>query len=344
MSTPRNTAHATVGGPPPSGTSTAGRTARLIGRRLLGLVVSLAVASIIIFALLSLLPGDVAQVMLGSNADPKMAAQLREQLGLDDPFLVRYWHWLSGLLTGDLGTSVLSGQEIAPQIAERLAVTGWLVLLAVLIALLLCIPMGVHAAIHRRDVRGFLTSALAQFLMSVPAFLAGLLLILLFAIELRWLPAGAYVPLRENPEEWIRHLILPALALALVQAAVMSRYVRSAFIDVLTDDYLRTARAAGWTLHGALRRHGRRNASISLVTVLGLEISSMLVGAIVVEQVFVVPGLGSFLLDAVTSRDIPVVADVVMVLVALVLLISFLSDVVTVSLDPRLRVVKEASK
>ena len=204
--------------------------------------------------------------------------------------------------------------------------------------------MGVHAAIHRRDVRGFLTSALAQFLMSVPAFLAGLLLILLFAIELRWLPAGAYVPLRENPGEWIRHLILPALALALVQAAVMSRYVRSAFIDVLTDDYLRTARAAGWTLRGALRRHGRRNASISLVTVLGLEISSMLVGAIVVEQVFVVPGLGSFLLDAVTSRDIPVVADVVMVLVALVLLISFLSDVVTVSLDPRLRVVKEASK
>ena len=131
MSTPRNTAHATVGGPPPSGTSTAGRTARLIGRRLLGLVVSLAVSSIIIFALLSLLPGDVAQVMLGSNADPKMAAQLREQLGLDDPFFVRYWHWLSGLLTGDLGTSVLSGQEIAPQIAERLAVTGWLVLLEV---------------------------------------------------------------------------------------------------------------------------------------------------------------------------------------------------------------------
>ena len=182
MSTPRNTAHATAGGPPSSGTSTAGRTARLIGRRLLGLVVSLAVASIIIFALLSLLPGDVAQVMLGSNADPKMAAQLREQLGLDDPFLVRYWHWLSGLLTGDLGTSVLSGQEIAPQIAERLAVTGWLVLLAVLIALLLCIPMGVHAAIHRRDVRGFLTSALAQFLMSVPAFLAGLLLLSLIHI------------------------------------------------------------------------------------------------------------------------------------------------------------------
>lgn len=311
---------------------------RTIGSRLIGLVISLLVASLAIFALLSLLPGDVAQVILGTNADPAAADAVRHQLGLDQPFPVRYGRWLAGLVTGDLGSSVLSGQAIGPQIASRLAVTGWLVLLSVVLALVLCVPAGVHAAVHRRDAQGFASSALAQMLMSIPAFLAGILLIWIFAIQLRWLPAGAYVPLTEDPLEWLRHLILPALALALVQAAVMSRYVRAAVIDVLADDYLRTARAAGWPLWGALRRHGTRNASLSLVTVLALQISGMLVGAIVVEEVFVVPGLGSFLLDAVSQRDLPVVADVVMVIVALVLVISFLADVLIVALDPRLRV------
>jgi peptide/nickel transport system permease protein len=174
--------------------------------------------------------------------------------------------------------------------------------------------------------------------MSVPAFLAGILLILLFSVTLGWLPAGGYSPLLSGPWQWFRHLILPVLALAIVQSAVLSRYVRSAFVDVLADDHLRTARAIGWRLWPALIRHGLRNASISLVTVVGLQLSTMLVGAIVVEQVFVIPGLGSYLLDAVSLRDLVVVADVVMVLVALVLLINFLVDALVILIDPRLRV------
>lgn len=311
--------------------------ARRIGFAILDLVIWLVVASLVIFALLSLLPGDVAQVILGTNADPAAAAALRARLGLDLPWPQRYWDWISHLVRGDLGTSVISAEPIAPQIASRLAVTGWLVALSLLLALLICLPVGAHAAVHRRDARGFATSAASQILMSVPAFLAGILLILLFSVTLGWLPAGGYVPLLEDPGEWLRHLVLPVLSLAIVQSAIMTRYSRSAFIDVLADDHLRTARAAGWRLWPALRRHGLRNASISLATVFGLQASAMLVGAIVVEQVFVIPGLGTYLLDAVSTRDLPVVSDVVMVIVALVLVISTLTDIVVVLLDPRLR-------
>ncbi|MEE8868589.1 MAG: ABC transporter permease [Acidipropionibacterium acidipropionici] len=317
---------------------------RRLLRSLAELIISLLVASLIVYGLLNLLPGDVAQVMLGTNADPAAAAKLRNQLGLDRPFLVRYGDWMTGLLTGNLGSSVVSGEAIGPEIASRLAVTGWLVGLAMLLAVLACLPTGIYAAVHRRRARGFAVSAASQILMSVPAFLAGILLILLFSVTLGWLPAGSYVPLTHHPADWLRHIILPGCALALVQAAVLSRYVRSAFIDVLADDHLRTARAVGWRLWPALIRHGLRNASISLVTVLGLQLSTLLVGAIVVEQVFVIPGLGSYLLDAVSMRDLVVVSDVVMVLVALVLLITFLVDLLVVLIDPRLRVTADVEE
>lgn len=300
-------------------------------------LISLLVASLVVFALLSLLPGDLAQVMLGTEADPQAAAALRTRLGLDRPFLVRYGQWLSTLLRADLGTSVVTGQPIAPQIGARLAVTGWLVGWAVVVALAVSLPAGMFAAVHRSRWSGFAVSAASQLLMSVPAFLAGILLILGFAVTLGWLPAGGYVALTRDPLQWARHLVLPVCSLAVVQAAVITRYVRSAFIDLLTEDHLRTARAAGWRLWPALWRHGLRNASISIVTVVGLQVSAMLVGAIVVEQVFVIPGLGSYLLDAVGQRDLVVVADVIMVLVALVLAIAFLVDLLVVVLDPRLR-------
>lgn len=309
-----------------------------LARPLLELVVSLLAASLIVYGLLNLLPGDVAQVMLGTNSDPAAAAALRAHLGLDRPFLVRYGDWMGGLLTGRLGASVVSDQAIGPEIASRLAVTGWLVGLAMLLAVLACLPAGIYAAVHRRRARGFAVSAASQILMSVPAFLAGILLILLFSVTLGWLPAGDYVALARSPLQWLRHLVLPVCSLALVQAAVLTRYVRSSFIDVLADDHLRTARSVGWRLWPALIRHGLRNASISLVTVIGLQLSTLLVGAIVVEQVFVIPGLGSYLLDAVSMRDLVVVGDVVMVLVALVLIITFLVDMVVVLIDPRLRV------
>lgn len=308
------------------------------------LLVWLIVASFVVFTLLSLLPGDVAQVILGANADPKAAATVRSRLGLDLPWPQRYWDWISSLVRGDLGTSIVSAEPIGPQIASRLAVTGWLVGLSLVLALLVCLPVGAYAAVHRRKSRGFVASALSQVLMSIPAFLAGILLILLFSVTLGWLPAGGYVPLHEDVGAWAAHLILPVLSLSIVQAAVMTRYVRSAFIDVLADDHMQTARAVGWRLWPALHRHGLRNASISLATVLGLQASAMLVGAIVVEEVFVIPGLGSYLLDAVSTRDLLVVSDVVMVIVAIVMAISYLTDLIVVVLDPRLRTTIRAAQ
>ncbi|MDN6021241.1 MAG: ABC transporter permease [Acidipropionibacterium jensenii] len=311
---------------------------RRLARPLVELLISLLIASVIVFALLNLLPGDVAQVMLGTNADPAAATALRHQLGLDRPLTARYLDWMGHLLSGNLGASAITGEPIAPEIVSRLAVTGWLVVGAMALAIAACIPVGIYAAVHRRRVRGLVVSVASQILMSVPAFLAGILLILLFSVTLGWLPAGGYTPLLDSPWQWLRHLLLPVCALAIVQSAVLARYVRSAFIDILADDHLRTARAVGWRLRPALIRHGLRNASISLVTVVGLQLSTLLVGAIVVEQVFVIPGLGSYLLDAVSLRDLTVVADVVMILVGLVLLITFLVDTLVILIDPRLRV------
>lgn len=311
---------------------------RRLARPLVELLISLLIASVIVFALLNLLPGDVAQVMLGTNADPAAATALRHELGLDRPLTARYLDWMGHLLSGNLGASAITGEPIAPEIVSRLAVTGWLVVGAMALAIAACIPVGIYAAVHRRRVRGLVVSVASQILMSVPAFLAGILLILLFSVTLGWLPAGGYTPLLDSPWQWFRHLLLPVCALAIVQSAVLARYVRSAFIDILADDHLRTARAVGWRLRPALIRHGLRNASISLVTVVGLQLSTLLVGAIVVEQVFVIPGLGSYLLDAVSLRDLTVVADVVMILVGLVLLITFLVDTLVILIDPRLRV------
>lgn len=309
---------------------------RLIERTAV-LLVSLGVSSVLVFGFMAVLPGDPARVALGVNASDEAVAELRRQFGLDRPLPTQYVDWLGGLLRGDLGTSYVSKAAIGPQVFDRLQVTLLLVVAGMLIALVLAVPAGTVMAARHRRLSGVALSALSQVGVAVPAFLAGILLIMVFAVKLGWLPANGWTPPAEDPVQFLRQLVLPALSLGLVQGAVLTRYVRSAVLDVLREDYLRTARAKGLRPFPALWRHGLRNAAVPVVTVLGLQLATLLIGAVVVERVFVIPGLGSLLLDGVSQRDLILVQDVVMVLVIAVLLVNFLVDLLYVALDPRLR-------
>jgi len=298
---------------------------------------SLLVSSLIVFMFMAVLPGDPARVALGVNASDAAVAQMQEQFGLDRPYVVQYADWVQGLLTLDLGQSYVSRTAIGPQLTDRFLVTLWLVGAAMVIALVIAVPLGTLMAVRHRKLSGLVLSALSQVGVAVPAFLAGILLITLFAVKLGWLPANGWTPPAEDPAMFLQQLVMPALSLGLVQGAVLTRYVRSAVLDVLREDYLRTARAKGLRPGPALRRHGLRNAAVPVVTVLALQLATLLVGAVVVERVFVIPGLGSLLLDSVSNRDLIMVQDVVMILVVAVLLVNFLVDLLYVVIDPRLR-------
>jgi peptide/nickel transport system permease protein len=231
---------------------------------------------------------------------------------------------------------------VSALVAPRIGVTAWLVLISMLLAPVVALPLGMLAAMKRRTWQGVTASTVSQIGLSIPAFYAGILLVVVFAVGLHWLPANGYTDLvdasgRWRPLAFLQHLVLPVASLVIVQASVLTRYVRSAFVEVLSEDYFRTARAVGWTRWRALWRHGVRNAAISVVTVIGLQLATLLVGAIVVEQVFRLPGLGSALLSAVANRDLIVVQGIVMVLVFAVLVINLLTDLSYLLIDPRLR-------
>ena len=306
-------------------------------QRVAVLLASLAVSSMIVFAFMAVLPGDPARVALGISASEPAVQQLRADFGLDRPLPAQYLSWVQGLVTFDPGSSYVSRAPIGPQIADRLQVTLWLVATAMVLAFLLAVPAGTVMAVRHRKLSGLLLSAVSQVGVAVPAFLAGILLITVFAVGLGWLPANGWTPPAEDPLMFAKQLVLPALSLGVVQAAVLTRYVRSAVLDVLREDYLRTARAKGLRPMQALVRHGLRNAAVPVVTVLGLQLATLLIGAVVVERVFVIPGLGSLLLDSVSNRDLIMVQDVVMILVVAVLFLNFLVDLLYLVIDPRLR-------
>jgi len=301
------------------------------------LVASLVVSSVVVFGFLAALPGDPARIALGVNATDESVAQLREEFGLDRPFSTQYVDWVGGMISGDPGRSYVSKALIGPQLTDKIQVTLWLVGAATLIAVVIALPAGTLMAVRHGRASGLLLAGFSQLGVAIPAFLAGILLITLFAVQLRWLPSGGWTPPIEDPVMFARQLTLPALSLGLVQGAVLTRYVRSAVIDVLREDYLRTARAKGLTPGRALWRHGLRNAMVPVVTVLGLQLATLLIGAVVVERVFVLPGIGNLLLDAVANRDLLLVQAVVMVLVVAVLVVNFVVDLLYAVLDPRLR-------
>jgi peptide/nickel transport system permease protein len=305
--------------------------------RLGWLIVSLVAASVLVFAVTNVLPGDVAAVILGTNATPEALETLRHQLGLDQPGWLRYVQWVGGMLHSDFGTSLLSHSAVGPLILQKLAVSGPLALASAVLAVALALPLGVLAGVNYRRPAGALISAISLLGIAVPAFWAGLLLATVFAIQLKLLPAGGFVDWSDNPLAAARALVLPSLALGLVQAAVLTRYIRSAIIEVQREDFIRTARAKGLTRWQALRRHGFRYAAIPVVTVLGVQLTGLLVGAVVIENVFVLPGLGRLLFQSVGNRDLIVVQDLVMLLTAVVLVVNFLVDLSYRLLDPRIR-------
>lgn len=300
-------------------------------------VVTLFAASLVIFAFMNFLPGNPAQVALGINADPDSVAALEEKFGLNRPWPERYFEWVGGLLQGDFGRSWVGDFDLTPEIVEKFNRTLVLVLCGMAVAVVIAIPFGVVMAVRHGKPSGLVLSVLSQIGVAIPAFVLGLILINFLALRTGWFLVGGYTAPQDDFVQFLRQITLPALSLGLVQGAVLSRYVRSAILDVLRTDYLRTARAKGLTPYRAIIRHGLRNASIPVVTVLGLQLATLLVGAVVIERVFVIPGLGDMLLNEVANRDLIGVQSIVMLLVTLTLFITLLVELLYVVLDPRLR-------
>jgi len=306
-------------------------------RRFLTAIVSVVLASLVVFGALLAVPGDPAAVILGMNSTPQARAALRTKLGLDEPAAQRYVAWLGGVVQGDFGESLNYQRPVAGLIAERLKVSVPLALGAALIATLIALPLGIFAAMRRGTLWDPLVTGLSQLGAAIPSFWLGLILILYFAVELRWLPASGFVPFSEDPVRWARSLLLPVLALGLGQAAVMTRMTRAAMLDVLSQDFVRTAKAKGLPQRGVVLKHALRNAMVTIVTILGLSLSNVFIGSIVVEQVFALPGLGRLALTAIGTRDFPLLQGEILIYAATIVFLGFLVDASYGLLDPRIR-------
>jgi peptide/nickel transport system permease protein len=305
-------------------------------RRLAGLVLALAAASVVIFILMDLLPGDPAEIMLGTNARPDTLAALRAEMGLDRPAFIRYGDWALGLLQGDFGRSLTYSVPVAELVQERLAVTLPLALMAIALTLLIALPLGAMAAARRNSLTDSAIVAVTQLGVAIPNFWFAMMLVLVFAISWRWLPSGGFPGWSAGPSAFLA-LILPSIALALPQAAILTRVMRSSLLETLGEDYVRTARAKGLTRAEALRRHAFRNALIPVLTILGLQFSFLIAGTVVIENVFSLPGLGRLVFQAINQRDLIVVRSVVMLLIASIIIVNFCVDLAYALVDPRLR-------
>ncbi len=305
--------------------------------RFLSLSVSLTVASLVIFAMIEVIPGDAASFMLGLNASPETVAALRAELGLDGSLAERYVAWAGGMLTGDFGISYTYRVPVADLVADRLAVSGPLAVYALALSTAIALPVGLAAAANRGRVADYGIMGATQLGIAVPNFWFAMLLVLVFSVNLRWFGAGGFPGWESGFLAGMKALTLPAVALALPQASILARVLRSALIETLGQDYIRTARAKGLTRGQALRRHALRNALIPVLTILGLQFSFLLAGAIIIENVFFLPGLGRLIFQGITQRDLIVVESVTMLLVAAVIVVTFLVDLAYAWADPRLR-------
>ncbi len=309
----------------------------LLVRRALGLAATLLAVAVLVFTVMSVLPGDPAAILLGTSARPDTLAALHRQMGLDVPVPVRFLRWIGGVLTGDLGLSTTYGVPVAGLIAERLAVTLPLAGLAVALSVGIALPLGVLGAARRGRAADALVAGFAQASVALPNFWIGLLLILVFAVGLGWLPSGGFPGWRAGPGPALAALVLPAVALALPQAGILTRVTRAAVLDVLDEDFLRTARAKGLTRRAALWRHAVPNALVPVVTILGLQVGFLVAGSVLVETIFGLPGLGRLAAQAFAQRDLVVLQDVVLVFAALVVVVNAIVDLAYLVLDPRLR-------
>lgn len=311
--------------------------ARVILRSFLSLLLAAFVGSLVVFGLLQSVGGDVAHIILGQYATPGALEALREELGLNDPWYVQYLSWLGGVLTGDLGTSYSARFDIFDEIVRRFEPTLILSFGSLLLSMPIALALGTYAALNAKNVRGGLVDVGSQVGMAIPAFWAGLILVLVFGVTLGWFPTGGYTSPFEDFGQSMRHIALPILALSLANVSILTRYVRSAMIDVMNEDFIRTAIAKGRTRRGAALVHGVRNASVSLVTVGVIHLGHLMAGTVVIENVFVIPGLGRLLLTSVLGREVMVVQSLVLVLVLMILVMNFLMDIAYVLIDPRIR-------
>ena len=310
---------------------------RFIARRLLASIPVLFLVSLITFGLLWLVPGDPASVFLDASATAEALDRVRRELGLDRPFLLRMGEWYVRLLQGDLGTSLLLNRSVTSAIFERLPVTLSLTFLAFIFAVLIGVAAGVVAAVHHGKAadQGMMTLALLG--LSIPEFWLGLVLIWLVAVLLPIFPAGDYVAFAQNPWQWARHIALPTFTLACVQMGFVARMTRSSMLEVLGQDFVRTARAKGLPEPYVVLRHGLANAMVPIVTVMGIMVGGLLGGAVVIEQVFSIPGMGRLIIGAVLSRDFPVIQGGLLFLALIYLAVNLTVDLLYAAIDPRVR-------
>jgi peptide/nickel transport system permease protein len=306
-------------------------------RRLLLLFPVLLVVGIVVFTLVHLTPGDPAAVILGPDATPEQVAQLRQELGLDEPFFVQFFIWFGGVLRLDLGNSLFLGIPVTEALLQRAEPTVLLMVYSLTLAILIGVPVGVLSAIKRNSLLDRLAMVGAISGVAIPNFVLGILLILLFAVTLGWLPSGRYTDIGDDPIDHFRRMIMPAFALGFSSAAILARLVRSSMLDVLGEDYVRTARAKGVAFRHVVTRHALRNALIPAVTVIGYSIGTLLGGAVVTETVFTLPGMGRLVVQSVLRRDFPVIQGAVMTIAAFYVLANLMVDILYVYIDPRIR-------
>jgi peptide/nickel transport system permease protein len=310
---------------------------RVVVRRLLLAAPLLFVVSALSFVLVSLTPGDAAREILGPTASPEEYAQLRQSLGLDQPIYEQYWHWLQHALAGDLGTSLLTGEEVTQAINVRLPTTLSLIVLSLLVIAVAGVSLGVLSAVRGGPVGRFVdTFSLLGY--ALPSFWVGALLVSLFAVKLGWFPAIGYVPLADSPEQWLRSLALPVIALSLHSVAVLVKQTREAMLDALGSEYVRMARANGIPERSLRYRHALKNASIRVITILGLITVGLLGGTVIVESVFALPGVGGLAVNASVRHDIPVVQGIVVYFTVIVVVVNLVIDVAYTWLNPKVRV------
>ncbi|MEK6443146.1 ABC transporter permease [Pseudonocardia sp. T1-2H] len=297
----------------------------------------LILVTFVVFGLVLLIPGDPAVTIAGPDATVEQVAAVRARLGLDRPMVVQYWDWITGAASGDLGTSLFTSRPVAKSISDGLPVTIALAGTALLISLLIAIPTAILSALRRGTWLDRVSTIGSSLGIALPSFWLGLMFVLLFSLTLGWLPATGYVPMSKSPGDWLLHIFLPALTLGIAGAAESARQLRGSIIGVLQQDYVRTARAKGLRTRMVIGKHVMKNASVPLVTVLGLQITALLGGAVLVEQIFGVPGLGQVAINAVTTRDIPVIQGIVLVAVVVAMGSNLLVDLTYGYLNPKVR-------
>jgi peptide/nickel transport system permease protein len=309
---------------------------RYVLRRLAQSAAVLVGVSILVFAIVHLVPGDPVRIALGTRFDQAAYDALRERAGLDQPLVTQYFSWVGSALQGDLGVSFRTGRTVMSMIVERLPATVSLAAAAILVAMLIAIPLGTISALRPRSVVDWFATVTSQVGISIPDFWMGIMLILIFAGTLGWLPTGGYVPLSDDPLEWARRLIMPAVTIGVVSGSIMTRFVRSSVLEALGQEHVRTARAKGMRSRDVLSWHVLRNALVPLVTVGGIQLAYLLSGVVVIEIVFRWPGLGQLALQAVQQRDYPVLQGAVLLFALIFLVVNLVVDLVYARLDPRI--------